>query len=435
MRRTLAGLVLAGAVGGCTTLGVPPNETSLRPLLRALTEPVETLASAARTGQSEAQLAYSILEDHRLRGVRSSTTLPYRLRLALTSRPTSRPTPIYVPGVKGRPGTVSNVPVTIPDPRIRQAEVVEGCVAALESEWEGAAKSCGGPALHARLRTLWAQAKVDPRTTAEALARLTCDPAEIRGVNQAAGEAYNAAGANYQNTVETDRAIALTERIIAVCGETGPSWPARAVRADIALTRNAPAEALRLLAPVPRPAPPPVGAAPAWLALNAHAAVGDWNGYARQRDALMAASERALAATGRERERIRVGGWRLADYDVDQAGGLGQHARRIILATPEEPRAAPRALYLYRTSLALPGLEALTTGEPLGWKLVEYQCYKATTVKQWEGGSTPDPTEVRRLALERLAAPAEPAPAREPDEREWTPGSCGFPQQIAPGLG
>lgn len=401
-----------------------PTETTLRPLIRALTEPVDDLARAAGRNEAEAERAYAILAWYRLRGVRVDPLQALRLESAAASRVTRGSTSIYMPGVNGRPGTVMNIPTTRPVLAFGAGEVVGRCIEVLQADLD-AAESCGGAALFARLKPLWAAAKIDPRTTPEALAALTCDPAAVRPVSDAVAEAYRAE--------EPDRVVVLADRVIAVCGETGPSWPVRVVRAFVALDRKQPAEALRLLAPLPKPAPPPLGSSPSWTAMNAHAMLNDWAGYARERDALMAAAERTLTATGRAREPFRAAGWRVADFDVDlPASGISRRTRRVLLATPSDPRAAPRAFHLHHQSLSVPGLEALS-GEA-GWSLVEYQCQAAPTVKRWEGEAAPAPdaAEIRRLVTEQLAKPAEPA---SPDAGvEWTPGMCGFTRQIAPGV-
>lgn len=428
MRRALAGLVLGLSAAGCVT-AVQPNETSLRPLVRALTEPVDALARAAGTNQAEAELAYAILARHRLRGVRTSGAQAFRLQLAAASRTTRGSQSIYVPGVNGRPGTVLNVPTTVPVLPVGQTDVIERCVSALEENWSGSAEACGGPALHARLRALWAQARVDPRTTPEALAALTCEPAAVRDVWQAAADAYDAE--------ERDRAATLADRIIVVCGETGPSWRARLLRALVALERDAPADAVRLLGPVPKPGPPSIGGLSSWVAMRAQARLGDWAAFTRERNALMAASERALAAAGRERERFRAGPNRVADYDVDFAAGLGRRARRVFLVTPEDPRADPRAIYLMLNgeNPLLKGLGPLPAELGPGWSLQEFRCDGSDEVHRFEaappGASPPDAAEVRRLVAARLEAPR-PFPSAGGATPELQ--VCGFTDRIAPGL-
>src|SRR5690606_38027460 len=75
-----------------------------------------------------------------------------------------------------------------------------------------------------------------------------------------------------------------------------------------------PALALDLLGPVPRPAPTPIGGYVSFVAMQAHAAAGDWTSYARERDALGAASVAAL-----DTEPAARGTRRLAEFTVGEA--------------------------------------------------------------------------------------------------------------------
>ena len=107
-------------------------------------------------------------------------------------------------------------------------------------------------------------------------------PAAVQAAFTPAVEAYQAK--------DRAKAKALTDEIIAACGSSRLADFPRTMRADLASQEGDFDGVLRALGDTPRPAPPPLGSLPNYLAMKAYAGKKDAEGYARERARLVEAS-------------------------------------------------------------------------------------------------------------------------------------------------
>lgn len=412
-------LLLPALLAGCAT-GGPSSAplTGLSPLVDALNAPVEDLAAAAERGDASAQYGLSVLAADGLRGVPKDTARAEQLRRRATSPKSSTPITQYIPGINGAPGRTAIINLPQYDPAMAGLPFMDACVKALRTGKAATTLSaaCGPPEVYDWLRVRWAggEASAPP---AWRLARLSCeDEAAIDGLWTRAAAAFEAG--------QHATAAASADRIITACGEAAPSWHARVMRALIAADDGDGKLAARLLQPVPRPAPAPIGAYSSFVALRAHAVAADWTAFARERDGLTAAAVQALSR-GRTVDRFTAGGARVAALDVDLPVGP-LRSRRAFLVTPADPRALPLTIHLTT------GEDVLGSGKP-AWFLDEYRCDGRSTLKYFDASDTPpDAAGVRRLVVERLEGRLEPASGSRFDRGLE---ACMFPAQVAPGLG
>ena len=419
IRKTAAFAAVAALLAACTTTVDPI--TANAPLKMAFTEPVASLEQRADAGDRQAQYALSFLKKIGLRGVEADPVAVETLR-ASAGQAFTRTMPIYQPGVKGSAGTMIYVPIT--DPGISDAEArrMDICGLMLLSGLPAmGGQLCGGPAAYADLVPGAIAARQDM-----IMSRTIVDPASVARCEDV-GALWSSAAVRFQNGA-TDEAVAATDRIIELCGETEPSWHARTMRALLALNDEDPDRAVALLAPIPRPAPAPIGGYVSFVAMAAQAQREDWAAYARERDTVIAAS---LAALKTEADAKPVGQLvegqttvELIERTTAIHPGLTGLVVGIVQST--EPKAIPRAYWL------------TTSPDPMGGKtpvyfLDEYRCDGRSTFMYFpRGEERPTVEAFKDLIAQALRGDLKPASGVA---IQGPPTACTFPYFVAPGLG
>jgi hypothetical protein len=415
----LAALLLPVLLAGCATAG--PSSTPLArlsPLVDALTAPVDEIAAGAERGEASAQYGLSVLAADGLRGVPKDPARAEQLRRRATSPKGNQAITQYIPGINGAPGRTAIINMPQYDPAMAGLPFMDGCVKALRTGKAATSLSaaCGPTEMYDWLRVRWAGGDA-PAPAAWRLASLSCD-------DEAAIEALWTRAASAFEAGQHATAAAAADRIITACGDAEPSWHARVMRSLIAAEDGDAKLAVRLLHPVPKPAPAPIGGYSSFVALRAHAADGDRAAFARERAGLMAASAAALSK-GRTGERFTAGGAQVTALEVDLPVGP-LRSRRAFLVTPTGPRAFPLTIHLTT------GEDVLGSGKP-AWFLDEYRCDGRSTLKYFDASDTPpNAAEVRRMVVERLEGRLQPTSGSQ-----FNRGleACMFPAQVAPGLG
>jgi hypothetical protein len=258
-----------------------------------------------------------------------------------------------------------------------------------------------------------------------AQAQESCGDEMVEAHWRAAVEAYQA-----QRYAD---AVTETESIVNACGADARTPFPRTLRAEIALMQNEPQIAVAMLAPLRVPAPRPLGSYPSWLYLQALEAVGDTETLAREREALIAASDRALTdpeGIGGERiESFELGGYRVSAYRLRL-----QHdafLRRYYFLLAPTGAGLPR-------SIAITDDQMVALLEPdsreKSFAVDEYYCGGHATL-DWlhvpKRGRDPLPSyEVVRAAIvRRLSGDADPVSSTTPAGH-----TCSFTKYITPGL-
>lgn len=160
MKRPLGALVGGVALlAGCASAPSPDERAQLlAPVVLALTSSPAALRQAADAGDAEAQLSYSIVLKAGLNGSTPDllSSIDYAKRAAAPRG--TRTNAIYIPGFKGRAGSVSliNSPVYAVSPR--QLAVVNDCVAWLEGR-VGSPDACGSHEASLDLAKAWSRAR------------------------------------------------------------------------------------------------------------------------------------------------------------------------------------------------------------------------------------------------------------------------------------
>ena len=140
-----------------------------------------------------------------------------------------------------------------------------------------------------------------------------------------------------------------------------------------------------MIAPVPRPAPAPIGGYVSFVAQQALLAKGDWAGYGAERDRLMQASEMALRAEPWTRavgEPVEGAGSRFQIFDRPLAMGDSLRAVRVALLVSAGERNMARAFYLTTSA-------DLTDPTKSQYFLDAYRCDGRSTLKYF--GALPTP--------------------------------------------
>lgn len=418
MAVTAALALLAGA--GCTTVVDPITRNA--PLKLALGEPVTSLEEKAAAGDRSSQYALSFLLRFGARGVAPDPLRAESLR-AQAGATHTRTVPIYVPGVKGAPGSLIQSQISDPGVSDAQARLLDLCgLTLLMGNPALGGQICGSPAAYsdllpaaqiARQESLDAAlAPVDPQTIAD-----------CAGVQPLWSDA-----ARRLNHQDKAGAAAATDRIIALCGEAEASWHPRVMRALIAVDDGEADKALDLLRPVPRPAPAPIGGYASFVAMRAHLARQDAAAHGEERDRLIQAAIAAVSADPLAKSVgvINVGDVKVALFErptvfAPQLSGLvvglvqgGDGARPPVafwLTTSPDPISGDRPVYF----------------------LDEYGCDGKWTLQYFprEGGR-PDIAEVKALIEQRLRGTLEPTSGSR-----FSPplNACVYPPQVAPDLG
>lgn len=418
-RRFGVAAAVSTLLAGCVT-AVDPT-TANAPLKLAFTEPVPSLEAKAAEGDRQAQYALSFLKKLGLRGVAPDPVGAESLR-ALAGAPRSRTLAVYQPGVNGNPGTILNVPITDPGISDADARRLDLCGMVLLTAMPAlGGQVCGSPDAYADLLPGAMQVRAEGVMTATAV-----DPAEVERCEDTE-RLWASAIVRYEAGAE-DEAVAATDRIIALCGETEPSWHARIMRALLALGDEDPDTAVTLLSPIPRPAPAPIGGYVGFVAMAAQAGRDDWTAYAKERDTVLGAAIQALAT---EQGVTALGRLEQGPYTVDLFErrtvlhpGLTGLVVGVVRST--EPKAAPRTFWLTTSPDPLGGSEPV-------YFLDEYRCDGRSTYMYFpKGAARPSLDEVKSLIGEVLSGQRPMVSGMAPG---GPPTGCAFPYFVAPGLG
>jgi hypothetical protein len=419
--KTAAAIALGATVSACTTVVDPVARNA--PLKLAMTEPVESLQARSEAGDRHAQYALSFLMRTGLRGVERDPLQAEALR-ARAGQAITRSNAIYVPGVNGNPGHVMMVPTTDPGVSDAEAARMDACAAALllrQPAMGGA--MCGSPAAYIDLlpgavalrqemmeSALVAVPAVDPASATD------CADTDALWSDAALRMALN----------DHEKAAAAADHIIILCGAARESWHARVMRAQIALDAGDPVLALSVMAPVPLPAPTPIGGFAGLVVMAAHAAGGDWSAHGRERDRLTAASIAALEAEpgARRLEAFAVQGGEATLFERRAALNPGLDSVMVAVVTFSDPAAAPRAFWLTTSP------DPLDPGQR-SYFLDEYRCDGRATLHLFPRALPTAPT-VRDMIERRMVGGLEPVSG---SSFPGGPSACQFPAMVAPGLG
>lgn len=398
------------------------------PLRMALTDPVDDLTRRADGGEGQAQYALSFLKKYGLRGVAQDPAGVEALR-ARAARGGTMPITQYIPGINGAPGRVNMIYVQMPGIGPGRAELMDMCGLTLLAGLEApGARLCGSAEAYAALapaavglapRDGLIDSPFAPNTPVDPATVMTCE---------AIGPLWRDAGRRF-DAQDLDGAAAATDRVIALCGETEPSWHPRTMRALIATNQGKPEEALALMGPVPRPAPAPIGSYASFVAMQAHVAKGDWAGYQMERHRLTQASELALRNEGGTRavgQPVGGGGAWVKIFDRPRPMADSLRAVRVGLVVQAGERDAPRAFYLTASA-------DIADPEKEQYFLDEYRCDGRSTLKYFGVRATaPTVEEMGDLIGQRLAGTL---PEASGSSFRRGLNACQFPTQVAPGLG
>lgn len=427
-KRILAIVGLA-CLTGCASLVTPADPNG--PLRLALTEPTDSLTLRADAGDKAAQYALSFLTRYGARGVLQDQVRSEQLR-AFAAQPSSTTITQYIPGINGGPGRTSLIPITMPGISDLQARRMDLCGLTLLARTPSLGMSmCGSSQAYMELIPAAAAAlaesgQIDLSDTSS-IGSASIDPTAITTC-EATDPLWRSAIRQFE---ATDYATAATglDRIIALCGEAQPSWHPRVMRALIATQQGDPKAAIAFLAPVPRPAPAPIGGYVGFVAMQAQAATGDWNAYRLERDTLSAASLAAVKAEPRTKpagEPFTVRGARVELFDRRFAMARGLDAIMTGLVMPGDERTAPVTYYVTMS----PEFETPSRKQ---YFLDEYRCDGRSTLMYFGAlDQAPDVATVRGLIEKRLSGDLEPTSGSSFDRGL---SACQFPAQVAPGLG
>lgn len=420
MIRKFFGLAMvAAALSACATTVDPLVANA--PLKLAFTEPVPSLETRAATGDRQAQYALSFLKKHGLRGVAKDPVAVETLR-ATAGAPHTRTMPIYQPGINGNPGTLINVQITDPGVSDADAARMDLCGLTLLTAMPGlGGQLCGSPAAYADLVPSAILARQDLMLNLTAV-----DPASVSDCG-ATGPLWTSAGMRFEAGA-LDEAAAAADRIIALCGEGEPSWHARVMRAVLATHAGEADKATVLLAPVPRPAPAPIGAYASFAMMDAQARLEDWTAYAAERDRLISASVQALSAEPGTKAlgRFEAAGASVDLFERQSVIRPGLTGLIVGVVHASDPKASPRAFWL-TTSPDMMG------GTVPSYFLDEYRCDGRSAFKYFDHGSKqPSVEEIKALIGEVLRGELT---ATSGLSFNGPPSACAFPVQVAPGLG
>lgn len=419
MIRKTAAFAAATLLAACTT-AVDPIAANA-PLKMAFTEPVATLEQRAGEGDRQAQYALSFLKKIGLRGVAADPVAVEVLR-ASAGQTFTRMMPIYQPGVKGAPGTIINVPITDPGISDADARRMDICGLMLLSGLPAmGGELCGGPAAYADLVPGAVAARQDMM-----MSRTAVDPAKVERCEDVE-PLWASAIVRFQNGA-TDEAVVATDRIIALCGETEPSWHARTMRALLALNDEDADKAVALLAPIPRPAPAPIGGYVNFVAMAAQAQREDWPAYARERDTVIAASLDALKAEPQAKVAGQLAEGPATVHLIERTTAIHPGLTGLVvgLVQSTDPKAVPRTYWL--TTSPDP-----TGGDTPVYFLDEYRCDGRSTFMYFpRGEDRPTLDTVKDLIGQALKGDLKPASGMG---IQGPPTACSFPYFVAPGLG
>ena len=148
-----------------------------------------------------------------------------------------------------------------------------------------------------------------------------------------------------------------------------------------------------LLAPVPRPAPAPIGAYASFAMMDAQARLEDWTAYAAERDRLISASVQALSAEPGTKAlgRFEAAGASVDLFERESVIRPGLTGLIVGVVHASDPKASPRAFGL-TTSPDMMG------GTVPSYFLDEYRCDGRSAFKYFDPGSKqPSVEEIKAL--------------------------------------
>lgn len=419
IRKTVAFVAAAAVLAACTTTIDPI--TANAPLKMAFTEPVATLEQRAGEGDRQAQYALSFLKKIGLRGVEADPVAVETLR-ASAGQAFTRTMPIYQPGVKGSAGTMIYVPITDPGISDADARRMDICGLMLLSGLPAmGGQVCGSPAAYADLVPGAIAARQDLM-----MSRTVVDPASVTRCDDV-DALWSSAAVRFQNGA-VDEAVAATDRIIELCGEAEPSWHARTMRALLALNDEDSDKAVALLAPIPRPAPAPIGGYVSFVAMAAQAQREDWPAYARERDTVIAASLAALKAEPNAKSVGRVVEGAVTVELIERTTMIHPGLTGLVVGIVQstDPKSVPHAYWL------------TTSPDPMGgtkpvYFLDEYRCDGRSTFMYFPRGEDQPTVDVLKgLITQALHGELRPISGMA---IQGPPTACTFPYFVAPGLG
>lgn len=418
MRKPL--LVLLGSLVIVTAAAAAPDRRALKyaPVIEAVRTDPAQLKLRADAGDAIAQYAMAIRAHYGFEGLPDPLAMIEWSRKALASRG-SVPMTTYMAGLNGAPGHISIISVPNPGLAYSIASASDTCAIALDSAGKATntAKACGTPELYAELLALWPK-PFKPRVLTASPDAIECEPRELDEVWSLAARSFNAR--------QFDEARKASDVIIKACGEAAPSWYPRVLRAELALADKDAALALRLLAPVPKPSPPPIGSYSSFVAMAALQAAGDKAGFKRERDTLIDQVSAALIGPmsfgGRQVERFVVSGAEVRGYEIVHVLGGQLIASAIFVIKPPVDDGWPVTIMLTSSP------NEVKAGER-SYFLDEFHCQEKWTLKYFDGKA--DYRAARALVVERLEGKLEPSSG----SRMGALSSCRNSIVVAPGLG
>lgn len=244
-------------------------------------------------------------------------------------------------------------------------------------------------------------------TVALAPADLECrDPAAVQAAWRPGIVAFEAGDLN--------GAKANVESILARCGEVQTTWFPRIMRAELAIREQDHEGALRVLEPVPKPAPAPIGSYSSHIALRALAALKREAEFLRVRHDLIAASAAALTRRsgpikGRLVERFSTTAGEVQAIDAEFSQGA-MLRRRVFLVTPKDPLAPPATVML--TSNLTINRMAASAGRPKPLFVDGYDCGGHTTVAILS--EAPSDEALKKTVVDYLEGRASPVSSSRP---------------------
>jgi hypothetical protein len=231
-------------------------------------------------------------------------------------------------------------------------------------------------------------------------------------------------------------AKAKFDAVIDNCGTSSAAAIPREMRAELALQDKEYDLALKLLAPVPRPARKPLGSRPSWTAMMALKGKGDIPGLKTERTHLLAAVDASLGAAdgpyqGRKVESFELNGAHVVAYEARVPQGVFVRLTEFII-TPPGPDALPRSVLLTDDLNAHQMAKQNNAGTVPAFVDL-YDCNSHVTLKMLPetGGQPPPYADVKAVVVAWLQGQA-----------SWTSSisipadgqACHWPQYVTPGL-
>lgn len=415
-------MTAAMTLAACAT--APDPIAANLPLRMAFSEPVDSLREKSAAGDRNAQYGLSLLMKLGLRGVEVDALGSEALR-AQAGRTVTTSQAIYVPpAVKGGSGSVMNVNSASPGITDEEARRLDMCgFTALTGAPAMGGILCGSPEAYADLLAVVAPYRAELMANRGLDVPADVDPASV-GTCEERDELW-ATAARHMGMAGPEavaKAEAASQRIIELCGEAEASWHARVMRANLYLMADQPQAAVEVLRPLPIPAPRPIGGFGALTLMKAQSRLGDWSGYARTRDALMAASIEALASEpgGHLVERFDARNGAVSLFERKGRSSYGLTFLRMAVVEWTDTQARPLGYVLSTSSMG---------GADRGFFLDEYSCEGRGTLRYFE--AMPTDAVIRDVIRQRMAGELELVTLRVDH-----PGPvCRWPGMVAPGLG